>query len=107
MSNKTIPEPKDRFDLPTNYRNLEWQERRAVREQYAEEQNNECFWCGSDLNGEVDVDLLDIPVDWSLFPGGEEFLKYPVHLQHDHSTNMTEGAVHSLCNAIMWNYFRR
>ena len=39
---------------------------------------------------------------WDLFP--PNFLKYKVHLQHNHSTGMTEGAVHALCNAVMWQY---
>lgn len=90
-----------------DYRRLSWQEKRAIREQYIKEQNGECFWCGSKLSGEAKKELLDVPIDWSLFPGGEEFLKYPVHLQHDHTTGLTEGAVHSFCNALMWNYFRR
>lgn len=94
-----------KYTLPVDYRNLEWQERRAVREQYIEEQGGECFYCGAKLSAEPKADLQDLPIDWSLFP--ENFLKYPVHLQHDHKTGMTEGAVHSLCNAIMWNYFRR
>ena len=92
--------------LPVNYKALEWQERKTVREQYIDEQNGECFYCGVLLTKEP-THLKEIPIDWSLFPGGEEFLKYPVHLQHDHTTNMTEGAVHAFCNALMWNYFRR
>lgn len=93
--------------LPVNYRQLTWGERRDVRNQYVKLQNGECFWCGDSLDSEPRQELREIPVDWSLFPGGEEFLRYPVHLQHDHQTDMTEGAVHSLCNAIMWNYLRR
>lgn len=95
------------MNLPVDYTKLDWREKRLVREQYIREQSGKCFWCDSSLDSSPNSELLDIPIDWSLFPGGEEFLKYPVHLQHDHSTNMTEGAVHSLCNAIMWSYFRR
>jgi hypothetical protein len=40
-----------------------------------------------------------------LFP--PNFLKYPVHLQHNHDTDMTEGAVHARCNAVMWQYHGR
>lgn len=93
------------IDLPADYRGLNWQARRAVRQQYAEMQHNECFYCGGSLNEDTPKELKEIPIDWSLFP--QNFLAYPVHLQHNHSTGMTEGAVHSLCNAIMWNYFRR
>lgn len=93
--------------LPVMYKELDYAEKRAVREEYISSQNGECYWCGSLLDVAPSEELLDIPIDWSLFPGGEEFLKYPVHLQHDHATGMTEGAVHARCNAIMWNYFRR
>lgn len=93
--------------LPVDYTKLERPERRSVREQYIYEQDGECFYCGDSLRQNVRGELREIPIDWSLFPGGEEFLKYPVHLQHDHKTGMTEGAVHAFCNALMWNYFRR
>ena len=42
------------------------------------------------------------PVDLSLFP--QAFFKYPVHLHHDHETGLTLGAVHSYCNAVLWQY---
>ena len=93
------------MNLPVNYRNLTWEQKRDVRNEYAKLQDGECFYCGAMLDAEPREELRDLPIDWSLFP--ENFLKYPVHLQHNHSTNMTEGAVHSLCNAIMWNYERR
>ena len=44
-------------------------------------------------------------IDWDLFP--ENFLKAPIHLQHNHNTGMTEGAVHNYCNAVMWQYEHR
>jgi hypothetical protein len=31
-------------------------------------------------------------------------LKSPIHLQHDHDTGLTEGAVHAYCNAVLWQY---
>jgi hypothetical protein len=43
-------------------------------------------------------------INFSLFPGGIGFLKYPIHLHHDHNTGMTIGAVHARCNAILWQY---
>lgn len=45
---------------------------------------------------------MRLEVDWSLFPVG--FLNSPIHLQHCHKTDMTEGAVHAMCNAVMWVY---
>ncbi len=47
-------------------------------------------------------DITDKKINWKLFP--ENFLKYPIHLQHNHDTGMTEGAVHNYCNAVMWQY---
>ena len=53
---------------------------------------------------------MELPVDytkinWKLFP--KFFLVHPIHLQHNHETNMTEGAVHAYCNAVMWQYESR
>ena len=31
-------------------------------------------------------------------------LAHPIHLQHNHSTDMTEGAVHAYCNCVLWQY---
>jgi hypothetical protein len=41
-------------------------------------------------------------IDLDLFPDG--FLRYPIHLHHNHETGMTIGAVHSRCNAVLWQY---
>lgn len=41
-------------------------------------------------------------INMRMFPKG--FFNHPVHLQHCHKTDMTEGAVHAQCNAIMWQY---
>ncbi len=88
--------------LPTDYTKLEWQERRAVRDEYVKLQDGKCFHCKEDLQKVAPKRITDKKVDWSLFP--DNFLKYPIHLQHDHDTNMTEGAVHNYCNAVMWQY---
>lgn len=42
------------------------------------------------------------PINWKLFP--KEFLKNPIHLHHSHDTDMTLGAVHAYCNAVLWQY---
>jgi len=91
--------------LPVDYTKLEPSERRAVREQYVTEQKGLCFYCGKTLDKEAPKRITDKEINWSLFP--ENFLKYPIHLQHDHSTGMTEGAVHNYCNAVMWQYEKR
>lgn len=81
------------------YESLSWQDRRRVREEYIEEQKGLCYWCGFPLN-ERPTEYKKI--DLRLFP--PNFLKYPVHLHHDHVTGMTIGAVHAECNAVLWQY---
>jgi hypothetical protein len=90
------------YTLPVDYTTLTPQQRREVREQYIKEQNNLCFYCNLPLDKEVPHNLRTKWINPKLFP--ENFFKYPIHLQHDHNTNMTEGAVHNYCNAVMWQY---
>jgi len=87
------------YKLPVDYTKLTPQQRREVREQYIKEQNNLCFYCKLPLNQEPPKTKWVNP---KLFP--DNFFKYPTHLQHNHNTNMTEGAVHNYCNAVMWQY---
>ena len=91
-----------RITLPVRYSAMSWQERRHVRNTYVTLQQGDCWYCDTDL--EIDPSHLyqNTPVDWSLFP--DNFQRYPVHLQHNHDTDMTEGAVHAMCNAVMWQY---
>jgi hypothetical protein len=91
-----------RRTLPVDYTKLTWIERREVRQQYMKEQNYKCFYCGSDLEYDPPQEILETKIEWSLFPEG--FLDHPVHLQHNHDTGMTEGAVHAYCNAVLWQY---
>ena len=88
--------------LPVDYTTLDWRkgEVRRVREQYVELQGGLCFYCGEALDVKPHQVIADYPVYWELFPPG--FQKHPVHLQHDHKTKMTEGAVHMRCNAVLW-----
>ena len=90
--------------LPVDYTKLSWQEKRQVREAYIVQQENLCFFCGKSLSKPAPKEITDKEIDWSFFP--ENFLKYPIHLQHNHETNKTEGAVHNYCNAVMWQYFK-
>ena len=87
---------------PLNYNMLTPTKRATVREQYIAEQNGLCFYCGEGLDLDSAVDVKNVEVDWKLFPPG--FFNHPIHLQHDHETGMTEGAVHAYCNAVMWQY---
>lgn len=88
--------------LPVKYSELKWFERKEVRKKYIEEQEEKCFYCGESLNEKPPERITEKRIDWDLFP--PNFLKYPVHLQHDHRTDLTEGAVHAYCNAVMWQY---
>ena len=91
-----------KYDLPVDYTKLHWSERKKVREHYVKEQSGKCYYCGGDLNKDAPKKITDKKINLQLFP--INFLKHPVHLQHNHDTNMTEGAVHSYCNAVMWQY---
>lgn len=93
------------YQLPTDYTKLTKEERREVRLQYIKEQNNLCFYCKENLNNNPPSEVLSKQINWKLFP--KQFLKHPIHLQHDHYTGMTEGAVHAYCNAVMWQYEMR
>jgi len=90
------------YALPVDYTRLHWTEKKAVREQYVREQKGKCFYCESNLDEPPPQKITALRIDWSFFP--ENFLKHPVHLQHDHGTGLTEGAVHAYCNAVMWQY---
>ncbi len=91
--------------LPINYEEADRHTRARAREQYIDEQDGKCMHCGSPLDEEVPSRITHKGIDWSLFP--PNFLRYPVHLQHNHNTGMTEGAVHSYCNAVLWQYHGR
>ena len=95
MSDRALPSPQD-------YTLLNWQERQDLRWQYVRSQDDNCFYCDASLFDEPPDHILIKPINWRSFP--ENFRQYPIHLQHDHDTNMTEGAVHAYCNAVMWQY---
>lgn len=90
------------MELPANYTDLDWRERRACRQQYVQEQGGKCHYCKADLSGEPPAKVKAKRINWRLFP--QNFRKYPVHLHHDHETGMTIGAVHNYCNAVLWQY---
>lgn len=100
-----MAENDGKYELPVVYDELEWWQKKEVRNQYIKEQNNKCFLCNNSLDREPPKHIRDLEIDWDLFP--ENFLKYPVHLQHDHQTGLTEGAIHSYCNAVLWQYYGR
>lgn len=88
--------------LPSYYLELSWQERQAVRSEYIRIQEGKCFYCKESLSENPPDNIANKVIRWDLFP--KEFLKYPIHLQHDHKSGLTEGDVHAYCNAVMWQF---
>ena len=104
MSNKKNEERKEML-LPAHYVSLNQREKKTVREEYISRQRGLCWRCLAPLLSPPSQDILGKPINWSLFPGGREgFLRYPVHLHHDHTSGFTLGAVHAQCNAFLWQY---
>ena len=91
--------------LPVVYHDTPVNERRLVREEYIRLQDGKCYWCKCDLDKNPPKRITKKKINWKLFP--KNFLDFPVHLQHNHKTGMTEGAVHAYCNAVMWQYHGR
>lgn len=92
-----------KMKLPVNYEKLTPQQRREVREAYIVKQNGKCWHCGNLLGYSATKEIRDMEIHKELFP--PSFFKWPVHLHHDHNTCMTIGAVHCLCNAVLWQYY--
>lgn len=91
-----------KYNLPVYYSKMDWRDRRAVREQYVKEQNGVCLHCGCALDKSPPDSITKKRINWKLFP--PNFLKHPVHLHHDHFTDLTKGAIHAYCNAVLWQY---
>jgi len=91
-----------KYDLPVNYNELEPHQKRAVRLQYIEEQQNLCQYCEMPLNEAPDFHVGSADIFWDVFP--PDFRESPIHLHHNHNTGMTIGAVHMRCNAYLWIY---
>lgn len=90
--------------LPVNYEDLTWQERRRVRKEYIKKQYGICYHCLQPLESQPDEKIMSMRIDSRLFPEG--FFDHGVHLHHCHDTGMTIGAVHSYCNAVLWQYHK-
>ena len=86
---------------PQHYPSLGTKERAVLRQQYSRVQGFTCYYCAGDLSIRPPEDKAII---WRLFP--KHFLKYPVHLHHNHKTGLTIGAVHAYCNAVLWQYHK-
>jgi len=90
------------MELPVNYFKTSPRKRKKVREEYCELQNWLCWYCKHDLREKPPSFITEKKYNRKLFPAF--FLSYPIHLQHNQETNMTEGAVHARCNAVLWQY---
>ena len=88
--------------LPLDYEFATPEERRVAREKYIELQNGICIYCGKSLKRSASEEVMKKKINWRLFP--DNFLRFPVHLHHDHTTGLTKGAVHNYCNAVLWQY---
>ena len=88
--------------LPVLYNKLNITEKRLIREEYCKIQNNLCYYCNSDLDSDPPDNILSIDVTYDFYP--KNFFEYPIHLHHNHITGLTIGAVHSYCNAILWEH---
>lgn len=93
------------FVLPVLYKSLSIEQKRQVRERYIFIQKGKCYWCKCDIHSEPPESITNKSINLNNFPNG--FLNSPIHLQHNHKTGMTEGAVHAYCNAVMWEYHNR
>jgi len=90
------------MELPKDYRKLTQPQRREVREEYVRRQNGNCPHCGRSLKGDPASHITAKRLDLRRFP--PNFLKWPVHLHHNHNTGMTIAAVHAYCNGVLWQY---
>ena len=89
-------------ELPVNYNDLHYTERRAIREEYVRIQGGACHHCNTPLTGGPSKKISKKRVNKKLFP--PKFFDWPIHLHHNHNTGMTIGAVHARCNAVLWQY---
>lgn len=96
--------PRRRVELPVVYHDLDWLERRNVREEYVRLQGGICAHCGEALTGVPALRVSAKKINAALFP--RSFFSHPVHLHHSHRTGLTIGAVHNYCNAVLWQYHR-
>jgi hypothetical protein len=90
------------MELPVNYNEAKGKQRRLVREEYTRIQDGNCCHCKNPLLGEPSKNVMSKTINKKLFPTG--FFSNPVHLHHSHTTGMTIGAVHAVCNAVLWQY---
>ena len=84
------------------YHDLSPYQKRQVRNNYVVQQGGKCMYCNGSLLEDPPEHIRKKQIDRRLFPS--QMFRHPIHLDHDHETGMTRGAVHAKCNAIMWQY---
>jgi len=89
-------------ELPVRYSHLNGTNRYIIREMYIEQQKGLCYHCHGDLASLPPADVLEKRVTPHLYPNG--FFNHPIHLHHDHNTDLTIGVVHAYCNAVLWEH---
>jgi hypothetical protein len=90
------------MDLPVKYDGLHWSRKKKVREEYVTKQGGYCYHCKGKLSEAPPHKISFLRINRKLFPQG--FFKHPIHLHHCHKNGMTIGAVHAVCNAVLWQY---
>lgn len=97
---KTKP---DQFpNPPYEYTKLSQRERAILRGEYVVRQKGLCWFCKEPLDEVPSEQVRRKKLNLNMFPQG--FLRHPVHLHHDHATDLTIGAVHAECNGYLWQY---
>ena len=100
----TLHRPPRCLELPARYSRCSPGERVLVREEYEHRQGGICPFCLQPLVSDPPPVIQRLPVDKVRWP--PEFFKHPVHLHHIHRTDLTVGAYHARCNAVLAAYFQ-
>ena len=103
MKKDKIMTTPTKIELPIDYEKSSFATRRQARQEYVRLQEGNCHFCLSSLDDKPPPEITNKKINWDLFP--PFFLKHPIHLHHCHKTNLTIGAVHAYCNAVLWQYF--
>lgn len=98
----TTQGPPPELAIPCKYTDIPVDRRWEVRESYNVAQKGMCYHCQCSLAHPPPDFITDKPIHKDLFP--KNFFQHPVHLHHDHHTDMTLGAVHAYCNAVLWEH---
>ena len=98
----THKEDELKIALPVRYSQLKPGPKRAIREQYIKVQGGRCCYCNGRFDEDPPEGIASKKVTPKLYPKG--FFIHPIHLHHSHVTDMTIGAVHAWCNAVLFEH---